>query len=171
MVIHDGILGRDQTEEGTKCDQGGLHGWYFAFCFAIEAWIIYFPPDKGRKWRSSYRSAARTTGTTNDVPMDYIREVFDLRHGTYSMSWIVRPPPGEPYHGQSTRVAAETCASPPLHLLRTKDNALGTIALHPPRDHANFSTLAGAFVDDSPCGAKDDFSGAENLPGSRNSSV
>lgn len=25
MIVHDGILGRDQAEQGTECDQRGLH--------------------------------------------------------------------------------------------------------------------------------------------------
>jgi hypothetical protein len=98
--------------------------------FRLEAWIICFPPDKGRNWLSSYRSAARTIGSSDDVSMD-IREAFDLRHGTHSMSWIVRPPPEGPSQGQSTRVAGETCASLPLHVLRIKNIAPGSVTSTP----------------------------------------
>lgn len=32
VVVYNSILGRDQAEEGTKCDQRGFHGECFGFC-------------------------------------------------------------------------------------------------------------------------------------------
>lgn len=129
----------------------------------IEGRIVCFPPDNGRNWGPSYRSATRTTGSIDDVLVEHIWEALNRRRGSYSTSWIVGPPSASPPYGESLQLVGETCVSPPLHVPHTiKDITPGRcnhrVALHQPHNASIFSTVAGGFIDDSLFGPKNNFS-------------
>lgn len=136
--------------------------------------MICSVPEKGRNWGSSYRSATRTTGSIDDVPLEHIWEALNLRHGPYPTSWMLRPPPAPPY-GESIQLIGETCASPPLHVPHIKDitpsRCNHQVALHLPHNPSIFSTVAGAFVDDSLFGLQNNSSYVDSLPEPRNALV
>jgi hypothetical protein len=55
---------------------------------------IFLTPSRRRKDYGSLNTSDRNTDGTEDVIMSTLEEVFDLRHSTHFMSWIVRPPSG-----------------------------------------------------------------------------